>query len=143
VAPCERKAASEACGLAGVGNWVNAVYPVTNELHSRVRFLMDAQEQINAFIDIERRGWEIRDLLFPPLRVRPPSPTDLAEFAYPGCLYLIWAYQSGLWPPWSCKAYAIGINTDGSPNEQRNVKKWVVRVAILKSGTRRTAQLCL
>ena len=99
----------EACGLlAGVGERVTAVYPVTNELHSRVRFLMEAQEQINAFIDIERRGWDILAIYHShPTGPDRPSPTDLAEFAYPGCIYLIWSYQPGAGPPWICKAYTI------------------------------------
>ena len=95
----QRCAPEEACGLlAGADGWVRAVYEVSNALHSPTRFRMEAQEQVDAFLDLERRGWELLAIYHShPAGPPEPSPTDLAEFAYPGVLYVIWAQTAGGW----------------------------------------------
>jgi proteasome lid subunit RPN8/RPN11 len=68
------------------------VIPVENELHSPVRFRMAAQEQLKAFLRFEERGLELVGLFHShPAGPVHPSPTDLAEFAYPGVLTVILA----------------------------------------------------
>lgn len=83
----------EACGfLAGNGSDVNAVIPVTNQLHSAVRFQMEPMEQYRAMQWIDQNDLEILAIFHshpsgPPV----PSATDLAEHAYPEALCLIWS----------------------------------------------------
>jgi proteasome lid subunit RPN8/RPN11 len=89
-----RWAPEEACGLlAGqTQGQVEKVFPVANRLHSPSRFEMDPHEQLRAFIDIETAGLELLAIYHShPLGPAEPSPTDFAEFAYPGVVYLIWA----------------------------------------------------
>jgi proteasome lid subunit RPN8/RPN11 len=96
----------EVCGLvAGIANRSYKVYPITNELHSRVRFRMQPQEMINAFLEIEKQGWELLAIYHSHPQGPPsPSPTDLMEFAYPGTAYLICSPLAG---EWICRAFLI------------------------------------
>lgn len=101
-----RAAPEEACGLiAAKGRISQAVYPVTNELHSTTRFRMAPAEQLAAFLDMEEKGWELAAIYHShPKGPTEPSSVDLAEFAYPGVLYLIWYPDQN---SWSCMAYRI------------------------------------
>ncbi len=94
-----RCAPEEGCGLiAGVDGVSVAVLPVTNALHSPVRFRMDPQEQWRAFLQLETQGWEMLGIFHSHPQGPPyPSPTDLAEAAYPEALYLIWFRAAGHW----------------------------------------------
>jgi len=94
----ERWAPEEACGLlSGVGRSVLEVHPVENAEHSPVRFRMAPAEQIGAMLAMERQG---RDLLAiyhsHPQGPSMPSPTDLAEAAYPVPNF-IWFREGGEW----------------------------------------------
>ena len=88
----------EACGLvAGRAGTSAAVITVTNALGSPVQFRMDAQEQFRAFEQIEAADQDILAIFHshpngPPV----PSPTDLAEAAYP-VVNLIWTLVNGEW----------------------------------------------
>jgi proteasome lid subunit RPN8/RPN11 len=96
----------EACGLvAGIHAVSCAVYPVTNELRSPVRYRFDPQEQVEAFMDIEAHGWELLAIYHShPNGPELPSQTDVEEFAYPGVLSLIWFIgRSG----WQCRSFLI------------------------------------
>lgn len=101
-----RTAPEEACGLiAGKDRISQAVYPVTNELHSAIRFRMAPAEQLAAFLDMEEKGWDLAAIYHShPKGPAEPSNVDLAEFAYPGVLYLIWYPNQKIW---SCTAYRI------------------------------------
>ena len=96
----------EACGLvAGQAGCAQAVYPITNELHSPVRYRMDPRQQLAAFEHIEEQGWELLVIYHshpngPPV----PSPTDVAEAYYPEALHLIWCRLPA---GWSLRAFAI------------------------------------
>jgi proteasome lid subunit RPN8/RPN11 len=83
----------EACGLlAGAGGRVSLVYPVPNVAPApATTFLMDGQTQVNAMLDIERRGLDLLAFYHshPPGSRTDPSPTDLAEARYPDVLTLI------------------------------------------------------
>jgi proteasome lid subunit RPN8/RPN11 len=98
-AEVERIAPEEACGLlAGQGSRIEAVIPVTNALHSQVRYRMDPAEQVKAFLEIERRGWELIGIYHShPVGPDVPSQTDKAEAFYPESVYLILSGQTGRW----------------------------------------------
>ena len=50
----------EACGLlVGVGKRVYEIIPVENIAHSHVRYHMKPQDQLNAFLYIEEKGWDL------------------------------------------------------------------------------------
>jgi len=89
----------EGCGMvAGIANTAQMVFPVTNELHSPVRFRMDPVEQLEKMIWIEDRELEILAIFHShPSGPEIPSETDLAEFAYPGTIMLILSKGSGQW----------------------------------------------
>ncbi len=89
----------EACGLiAGVANISRQVIPVTNILHDAHHFRLDPQEQLDAMILADEKGWEILAVYHShPDGINVPSPTDLAELTYPGIIYLIWYQEAGIW----------------------------------------------
>lgn len=99
----------EACGLvASSGNVSKVVYPITNELHSSIRYRMDPTEQLNAFLDMEKRDWSLAGIFHShPNGPSTPSETDLSEFAYPGVLTLIWSPAGRIW---SCKSFLVAEN---------------------------------
>lgn len=89
----------EACGLiGGVGNEARLVLPVTNELHSPVRFRMLPQEQLEAFLRFEEAGLELIGVFHShPHGPVTPSPSDMAEWMYADVKSLIWAPRLGVW----------------------------------------------
>ena len=99
---------AEGCGLLGglAGDLRSQVMlPVPNALNSPVRFRMDPTAQMQAFYALEARGLELLAVFHShPAGPHHPSATDLAEFAYPGVLYLIWSPAA--WG-WQCHAYRI------------------------------------
>lgn len=114
----------EACGMLGgaaadattpgAAEVVAQVFlPVENELHSPVRFRMDARGMLAAFNELDARGLGLVGLAHShPAGPRQPSPTDLAEFAYPGVLSLICTPDpelpaSGDSPGWQVRAFWI------------------------------------
>ena len=101
-----RRAPEEACGLvAGQMGCVTQVFIVTNELHSPASYRMDAQEQIDAFMTMEENSQELLAIYHShPTGPESPSETDLAEFAYPGVITLIW-FPKG--DGWGCRAFWI------------------------------------
>jgi proteasome lid subunit RPN8/RPN11 len=86
----------EACGLiAGRGECAAAFLPVANELKSPVAFRMEPQEQLNAFLWIEAHSFDLLAVFHShPSGPETPSPTDIAEFYYPGTASLIWTPSS-------------------------------------------------
>ena len=81
----------EACGLiGGVQGRAVIALPITNELHSPVRFRMHPGEQLQAFLQFEKQGLDLLAIYHSHPDGPPhPSPTDTEEFTYPGVLYLI------------------------------------------------------
>ncbi|MEW5873010.1 MAG: M67 family metallopeptidase [Chloroflexota bacterium] len=106
----ERLAPEEACGLlAGLieaGSYqALAVLPLSNSLHSPVRFRIDASEQLAAFQQIEAQGWELVGIYHShPQGPEVPSATDIAEAYYPEAAYLVWSGAGG---KWACRAFTI------------------------------------
>ena len=81
----------EACGiLAGVNNQVTHLYAIDNILASPVAYEMDPQQQLQAMIDLEERGWEMVAIFHShPAGPEHPSPTDIAQAYYPECVTII------------------------------------------------------
>ena len=81
----------EACGiLAGATNLVTQLYAIDNVLASPVAYEMDPQQQLQAMIDLEERGWEMVAIFHShPTGPEHPSPTDIAQAYYPECIYII------------------------------------------------------
>ena len=103
----------EACGLlSGVGYIVQEVIPITNELHSSTRFLMDPKEQLKAMLRMDEQGYQMVGIYHSHTQgFEGPSETDLKESSYPGVAYLIW---SSLDDVWQCRAYLLA---DDEPTE--------------------------
>lgn len=101
-----RQRTEEACGIiAGIEGRSRGLFVVPNELHSQTRFRMLAEEQIAAFLEMERLGWDMLAIYHShPAGPDHPSETDLAEHAYPGVYSVIW-YPEG--DGWACRAYRI------------------------------------
>lgn len=99
IAHAERVQPEEACGLlAGKDGQVWYVISVTNILHSPVRFRMDPEEQVRAFLKIESDGLEITGIYHShPEGPSTLSPTDLREAAYPDSFYLLLYRDQGHW----------------------------------------------
>lgn len=89
----------EICGLIG-GTQGRAlqILPITNSLHSPVRFRMDAAEQLAAFLELEGAGLELLAIYHShPAGPAVPSETDRAEFAYPGVWSIILSPVASGW----------------------------------------------
>jgi len=102
----EQHIPEEACGLlAGLESQVKMVLPITNELHSPVRYRMAAREQLDAFEQIDRAGLELVAIYHShPNGPDGPSATDIAEAFYPEAAYLIWSAQDKVW---NCRAFRL------------------------------------
>jgi proteasome lid subunit RPN8/RPN11 len=81
----------EACGfVAGRDGFAAAILPVTNQLHSPVRFQMEPQQQLKAMMWIDENGLEILAIYHShPSGPAMPSPTDIAEFYFPEAFCMI------------------------------------------------------
>ncbi len=106
----EQKKPEEACGLlAGTFSQESfatmRVIPMVNVLHSPVGYRLDPQEQLDAFIQIEEKGWELAGIYHShPQGPEEPSPTDIREAYYPEAVYLIWCNLTG---DWTCRGFLI------------------------------------
>jgi proteasome lid subunit RPN8/RPN11 len=95
----------EGCGLlAGTGGSVHRVLPIANRLESPSRFRMDPLEQLRALNWMDDNGLELVGIFHShpadpeagvPVRGE-PSPTDIAEAAYP-VVHVIWSRPAGQW----------------------------------------------
>jgi proteasome lid subunit RPN8/RPN11 len=105
-AEVERHVPEETCGLvAGRAGRSVAVYPVENLLHSPVRFRMVPEQQVKCYFEILEKGWDLVAIYHSHPEGPPdPSPTDIAEAAYPEAVSLIWSRQG---QAWSCRGFHI------------------------------------
>lgn len=87
LASCE-----EVCGLlaAPPGKMADRIYPIANIAPRREKeYLMDPEEQLAAFLDMEREGRELAAIYHSHPKSPPyPSPRDIKLAFYPVC-YLI------------------------------------------------------
>jgi proteasome lid subunit RPN8/RPN11 len=100
----------EACGLlAGRAGQTAHIFEIENELHSATRYRMAPKQQLEAFMEMEERGWELLAIYHShPSGPVGPSATDLAEALYPEALHLIWSRAEGKWVG---RAYRFDANT--------------------------------
>jgi proteasome lid subunit RPN8/RPN11 len=105
-ADVSQRAPEEACELvAGMQDLTSRVFPIPNELHSRVRFRMEPRAQLDALLEIDAMGSELLAIYHShPSGPARPSPTDIEEAAYPGVIHLIWHLQAGVW---ECSGYLV------------------------------------
>lgn len=96
----------EACGLvAGLNQNSTAVFPVTNVLHSQVRYRMDPVEQLEVFNEIDENNWQLLAIYHSHLGgSSSPSSIDILEATYPEVVYLIWSKKQ---TEWVCQGYRI------------------------------------
>ncbi len=102
----DRRAPQEACGLlAGIGQTTLAVFPISNVLKSPVRFRMEPYEQLQALNQIDENNWQLLAIYHShPNGPAHPSPTDIAEAAYPEAVNLIWSPGD---ENWRCRGFII------------------------------------
>jgi proteasome lid subunit RPN8/RPN11 len=100
------RAPEEACGfVVGVGNRSRLILPVTNILHSSIRFRMEPKEQLDVFLQVEEKRMEILAVYHShPQGINRPSATDYEELTFPGIIYLIWYVVD---TTWNCKGYLM------------------------------------
>jgi proteasome lid subunit RPN8/RPN11 len=98
IAHVDALAPLEACGLlAGLNSNVEAVFEVTNQAQSAVRYVMDPIEQLKAFEWIESNGLELNGIFHShPTGPETVSPTDIAQAAYE-VVYVILARVDNDW----------------------------------------------
>jgi proteasome lid subunit RPN8/RPN11 len=101
-----RRAPEEACGLVSGKNGRSlSVYPIENILHSQSRFRMHPEQQVKAYFELLEKGLDLLAIYHSHPKGPPdPSPTDIAEAAYPEAVNLIWFSQQGVW---NCRGYSI------------------------------------
>ncbi|GJM42002.1 MAG: peptidase [Ardenticatenaceae bacterium] len=82
----------EGCGLVAgdaLGR-VTAVYPIENSLHSPTRYQMNPQQQIEAMLDLENKGWQLVAIYHShPHSQAFPSETDIHLAFYPEAFTMI------------------------------------------------------
>ncbi len=107
-ADVDRRAPEEACGLVAASDGRSiAVFPIDNQLHSPVRFRMDPRQQVKRYFEILEKGWDLAAIYHShphPDGPLAPSPTDIAEAAYPEAVSLIWSRAGQVW---KCRGYRI------------------------------------
>jgi proteasome lid subunit RPN8/RPN11 len=96
----------EACGLVlGEGNASRMIVPVENIYHDPFKFRMDPEQELQAFMLAEQRGWEILAIYHShPHGISQPSHSDFDELTFPGVIYFIWYQAEG---QWQCRAYLM------------------------------------
>lgn len=103
----------ESCGLLGGRAHdgvliAHTLLVVENELHSPVRFRMAPTGLLEALNMLDRGGLDLVAFFHShPSGPDHPSPTDLAEFAYPGVLALIGSPLPGAPDGWQVRAFRI------------------------------------
>jgi proteasome lid subunit RPN8/RPN11 len=123
------RATEESCGLIGGRDGTSlGVFPVTNVFHSLTRYLMDPEEQLKVFNQLEENQWELLAIYHSHLNGLPgPSSIDIAEAMYPGVIHLIWFRFKG---NWDCRGFLIEnklvkqvpiiVMDDGKPSNQND-----------------------
>lgn len=82
----------EGCGLLAGDErgWVTAVYPIDNILQSPTAYQMNPQQQIEAMLALEARGWRLIAIYHShPQGPEHPSASDIRQAYYPEALTMI------------------------------------------------------
>jgi proteasome lid subunit RPN8/RPN11 len=84
---------NEACGLlGGNGDLAGIFLPISNDNNSPTSFYMNPEEQLHAFLFLEAQQMEMQAIFHShPNGPVAPSPSDIAQFYYPGTLSVIWS----------------------------------------------------
>jgi len=95
----EKLAPVEACGvLAGKFGQSTKVFPITNTLDSPYEYLMDPEEMLKAFWEIDERDWDVLAFFHShPVSLPIPSQTDLARNYYPDTPHIIIGKSQSNW----------------------------------------------
>ena len=106
LADVAERAPEEACGLlAGIGNVVHTVSPVTNILHSPILYRMSPEEQLAVFNQIDQHDLDLIGIYHShPNGPQGLSQRDLIEAYYPDAIQLVW-YRQG--DDWHCHGFRI------------------------------------
>lgn len=88
---------NEACGLLGGRDDKTEIFlPIANELNSPVAFSMAPEEQLQAFLFLEKEQLDLLAIFHShPNGPTCPSKSDIEQFYYPGTLYVIWSPSKG------------------------------------------------
>lgn len=107
----------EGCGLlGGEAGRVQLIEPITNSLHSSIRYKMDPKEQVDGLLKIEATGYELVGIFHShPMGPVGPSDIDIAQVTYPEAVYLIWSIGP---TGWDCHAFRL----DGETPEEIPLK---------------------
>ncbi len=91
IAHGRRAAPQEACGLlAGVGETVSRIYPMTNAKHSPVSYAMDPREQLRVQRAMRADGTALLGIYHShPTSPAYPSPTDVQLAHDPEPMYVV------------------------------------------------------
>lgn len=102
----KEKFPEESCGLlAGSDNKVTIEIPITNQLHSPIKYFMDPMELFKALDKIETLKLDLLGIFHSHPKGPPrPSETDIKEFLYPGVATIICYPESN---NWKMKAFLI------------------------------------
>jgi proteasome lid subunit RPN8/RPN11 len=103
----EKSLPHEGCGLmAGRDDRVHRIYTIDNRLASPSAYEMDPQQQLEAMLDIEDRGWDLLAIYHShPDGPAVPSTVDLSTAYYPEAAYVIVSFFHPAQP--SVKAFTI------------------------------------
>jgi proteasome lid subunit RPN8/RPN11 len=90
-AHAQAEAPAECCGLLiGRGTAIDEAVPARNLADSPTRFLVDPQDHISVLRAARGRGFDVVGFFHShPHSAAWPSPTDVAESAYPDAVHLI------------------------------------------------------
>lgn len=99
IAIVDKIAPIEACGMiAGEKKQSKKVFHITNTLDSPYEYLMDPEEMLKAFWEIDEQDWEVLAFFHSHPMSRPiPSSTDLARNYYPDTPHLILGKSQSKW----------------------------------------------
>jgi proteasome lid subunit RPN8/RPN11 len=97
----------EGCGImAGPASRVERLYPIANRLASPYAYEMEPNQQLEAMVDLEDRGWELLAIYHShPHGPDKPSQTDVRQAYYPETAYVIVSFRSRQEP--SVRAFYI------------------------------------
>jgi [CysO sulfur-carrier protein]-S-L-cysteine hydrolase len=86
-----REFPNEACGLLATQDGIVVkFYPVENADASPVHYRMEPNQQLQAMLEIDDRGWDLGAIFHSHTRTRAyPSQTDVGLAVYPDTLYVI------------------------------------------------------